>query len=98
MATTLAGATLAAVSGDPGKTINRVAHAFNPAEWRGRSLAIAIVVFAVVLSVTVIQRALVADTTSEWVLTVIHGMIVAAIIPLLALRAVSDWRAVQDRT
>ena len=69
----------------------------NPSGWKGRSLAIMIVVFAVVLSVTVIQRALVADTTSEWVLTGIHGALVAAIIPLLALRAVRDWRAAQAR-
>ncbi len=94
---TLPGATLAAVSGDPDRIINQIAHAFNPAEWRGWSLAIAIVVFAAVLSVTVIQRALVADTTSEWVLTGIHGVIVAAIIPLLAIRAVGDWRAAQDQ-
>lgn len=81
------------MSGDPEKTIDRVAHALTPSAWKGRSLAIMIVVFAAVLSVTVIQRALVADTTSEWVLTAVHGTIVAAIIPLLAIRAVNDWRA-----
>lgn len=85
------------MSGDPEKTIDRVAHAFNPAEWRGWSLAIAIVVFAAVLSVTVIQRALVADTTSEWVLTGIHGTIVAALIPVLTVRAVRDWRAAREQ-
>jgi len=95
MSITLAGATLAAVNGDPDKTINRVAHALNPAGWRGWSLAITLVIFAAVLSATVIQRARVADTASEWVLTGIRGAIVIALITVLVVRAVRDWRAAQ---
>ncbi len=82
-------------NGDPDsteRTIERLAHALTPAEWSGTSLAVGIVVLATVLTVTVVQRAMVADSTVEWVITSIHGLIVVAIVPLLSVRAVSQWR------
>ncbi len=77
------------------KTIDRIAHAFNPAEWRGRSLVIAIAVFVVVATVTVVQRALVAESTMGWVITGIHGALVVVGVPALVVRAVREWRAAQ---
>jgi len=76
-------------------TIDRIAHAFTPAEWKGRSLAIAIVVFVIVATITVVQRALLADSATGWVITAIHGAIVVAAVPALSFRAVRDWRAAQ---
>lgn len=77
------------------QTIDRIAHAFTPAEWKGRSLAVAIVVFVAVAALTVVQRALLADGAMGWVITAIHGAIVAVVVPLLTIRAVRDWRAAQ---
>ncbi|MEQ8840737.1 MAG: hypothetical protein RIB98_07125 [Acidimicrobiales bacterium] len=77
------------------ETLDRIAHAFNPAEWRGRSLVIAIVVFVFVAVVTVVQRALVSDSTMAWVITGIHGALVAVVVPLLVRRTVREWRAAQ---
>ena len=77
---------------DPERTIDRVAHALTPAEWSGPSLAAGIVVLAAVLAVTVLQRALVAESTTEWAITAVHGLIVAAIVPVLSIRTVRQWR------
>ncbi len=79
-------------NGDAGRAIERLAHALTPAEWSGPSLVVGVVVLATVLAVTVVQRAMVADSTVEWVVTSIHGLIVAAIVPLLSIRAVNQWR------
>ncbi|MEZ5243745.1 MAG: hypothetical protein R2707_01510 [Acidimicrobiales bacterium] len=85
--------------GDPQQraeqTIDRIAHAFSPAEWKGRSLVIAIAVFATVAAVTVVQRALFADSTMGWIFTAVHGAIVVVGVPVLSVRAVRDWRAAQ---
>ncbi len=75
------------------QTIDRIAHAFNPVEWKGRSLAIAIVVFVLVASLTVVQRALLADSAMGWVFTAVHAAIVLAVVPLLTIRTVREWRA-----
>lgn len=75
--------------------IARLAHAFTPAEWSGRSLVVAIVVFALVGGITVLQRALVADDTVGWIITALHGAVVVVGVPLLSVRAVREWRAAQ---
>jgi len=83
-------------NGDPGdqsRNIERLAHALTPAEWSGPALGVGIVVLATVLGVTVLQRALVSDSATEWAITIVHGLIVAAIVPLLSVRAVREWRA-----
>lgn len=77
------------------QTIDRIAHAFTPAEWKGRSLAIAIVVLITVATLTVVQRALLADSATGWVFTAVHGAIVVVAVPALSIRAVRDWRAAQ---
>ena len=77
------------------QTIDRIAHAFSPAEWKGRSLAAVIVLFAVVAALSVLQRALLADSVMGWVITGIHGAIVVVVVPLLTRRAVREWRAAQ---
>jgi hypothetical protein len=79
------------------QTIDRIAHAFTPAAWKGRSLVVVIVVFVTVATMTVVQRALLADSTVGWVITAIHGAIVAVVVPLLTFRAIRDWRAAQVR-
>ncbi len=84
------------MSRDPEKTIDRLAHALTPAEWKGRNLAIGIIALALVLTVTVVQRALVADTTTEWVVTSVHAGIAAILAPVLSMRAVSDWRRARE--
>ncbi len=66
---------------DAEPTIERIAHAFSPAEWSGRWLAVAIIVFAVVATTTVVQRALLAEGTMGWIITAIHGTIVAVVVP-----------------
>jgi hypothetical protein len=80
------------------QTIDRIAHAFSPVEWKGRSLAIAIVVFVAVATLTVVQRALLADGAMGWVITSIHGAIVVVVVPALTIRTVRDWRAAQPRS
>ena len=86
--------------GDPQRaaeqTIDRIAHAFSPTEWKGRSLAAVIVAFATIASLTVVQRALLAEGVTGWVITAIHGVIVVIVVPLLARRAVREWRAAQS--
>lgn len=77
------------------QTIDRIAHAFSPARWEGRWLAVAIVVFVAVASLTVVQRALLADSAMGWVFTAVHGAIVAVVVPLLTIRTVREWRAAQ---
>ena len=80
---------------DTDRLLERLAHAFDPAGWKGSSLVIGLVVFAVVLTLTVVQRALVAESTAGWVMTGIHGAIVAAIVPALSIRTVREWRSRQ---
>lgn len=82
-------------AGQRGDPVARIAHAFNPSEWSGRSLVVAIVVFAFVGAVTVVQRALVADDTVGWAITAVHGAVVSVGVPVLSMRAVRDWRAAQ---
>ena len=75
------------------RTIDRIAHAFSPVEWKWRSLVVAIVVFATVAAITIVQRALFADSVMGWVFTAVHGAIVVVGVPALSIRAVRDWRA-----
>lgn len=75
-------------------TIDRIAHAFDPARWKGRSLVVAIVVFVLIGVLIVVQRALLADDLTGWIITGIHAVIVVVAVPLLCRRAVRDWRAV----
>ena len=84
-----------AAPSDPDRLLEGIAHAFDPAGWKGRSLALGLVVFALVLGLTVVQRALVAESTAGWVMTGIHGAIVAVIVPALSWRTVREWRARQ---
>ena len=76
-------------------TIERIARALTPWEWSGRALAIGIGALVVVTVITVVQRALVADTTTEWIVTGVHAGVVAVIVPLLSVRAVRRWRQLQ---
>lgn len=82
--------------GDPEPTIERIAHAFSPAEWSGRWLAAGIVVFAGVAVITVIQRALLADSAVGWMFTAVHALIVVVVVPVLSMRTVRQWRARRD--
>ena len=82
---------------DPEETIDRLAHAFTPAEWKGRNLAMGILLLAGVLTVTVIQRALVADTTTEWLITGVHALIVVILVPVLSVKTLREWRRVHSR-
>ena len=77
------------------RTVERIAHAFSPAEWTGRSLVLGSVVFAVVAAVTVVQRALVADSAVGWTITTIHALIAVVAVPVLVLRTAREWRAAQ---
>ncbi|MGB1506991.1 MAG: hypothetical protein ACPHIC_03470 [Acidimicrobiales bacterium] len=83
------------MSGDPEHAIGRIAHALDCSQWKKRSLVIASVLLPVVLAVTVVQRALVADSTAEWGLVLLHGAGVAVIVPVLLRVAWRDWRAAQ---
>lgn len=83
------------MSRDVESTIDRLAHAFTPAEWKRRSLVIASVVFVIVAALTVVQRALVADSTTGWVITGVHGAIVAIGVPSLIRYAWRDWTRAQ---
>lgn len=80
---------------DPDVTINRIAHAFDPRGWKKRSLVLASIALPFVLGVTVLQRAIVADSTTEWIITTLHGLAVVVIVPLLLRLAWRDWRAAQ---
>ncbi|MEM9467274.1 MAG: hypothetical protein AAGA90_18010 [Actinomycetota bacterium] len=80
---------------DPEQTIGRIAHAFDPSGWRKRSLVVASIVLPIVLGVTVVQRAIVADSTTEWVITALHAAAVVVIVPVLLRIAWRDWRAAQ---
>jgi hypothetical protein len=77
------------------RTIERLAHAFSPAEWSGRSLFLGSVVFAFVAVVTVVQRALVATGVVGWTITAIHVVLVVVVVPVLVRRTVRQWRSVQ---
>ena len=78
------------------RTIERIAHALTPWEWSGRALAIGIGALVLVTSITVLQRALVADTATEWIVTGVHALVVAVVVPLLSVRAVRRWRRLQS--
>lgn len=77
------------------RTVERIAHAFSPAEWSGRSLVIGSVVFAIVAVVTVVQRALVATGVVGWTITLLHAALVVVVVPVLVRRTVRQWRSVQ---
>lgn len=81
------------MSRDPAQTIDRLAHAFDPSEWKKRNLMLASVAFPSVLAVTVLQRALVADSTAAWAITAIHGLICVVLLPLLLRSTWRSWRA-----
>lgn len=83
------------MSRDPEETIGRIAHAFDPSGWKRRSLVVASIVLPIVLGITVLQRALVADSTTEWVITALHGAAVVVIVPVLLRIAWRDWHAAQ---
>ena len=83
------------MSRDPEETIGRIAHAFDPSGWQRRSLVIASVLLPVVLGITVLQRAIVADSTAEWVITTVHGLAVVFVVPFLLRTAWRDWNAAQ---
>lgn len=77
------------------RAIDLIAHAFSPVEWKWRSLVVAIVVFAVVAAVTVLQRVLISDSVMAWMFTAVHAAIALVGVPVLSRRAVRDWRAAQ---
>lgn len=83
------------MSRDPEDTIGRIAHAFDPRGWKRRSLVAASLLLPIVLGVTVLQRAIVADSTAEWTLVALHGAAVAVILPVLLRVAWRDWSAAQ---
>ncbi|NIR37787.1 MAG: hypothetical protein GWN79_27245 [Actinobacteria bacterium] len=80
----------------PEPVLDRIAHAFSPAEWSGRWLAVGILVFAAVAAITVVQRALLAEGPVGWSITVIHGLVVVVVVPVLSVRTVRQWRARRD--
>ena len=63
----------------------------NPAMYAAADI-VALVAFAVL---TVVQRALVADSTPAWVITWLHAAVAVVVVPLLSFRAVRRWRARQ---
>ena len=81
------------MSRDPAQTIDRLAHAFDPSGWKKRNLMLASVAFPSVLAVTVLQRALVADSTAAWAITAIHGLICVVLVLLLLRSTWRSWRA-----
>jgi hypothetical protein len=81
------------MSRDSAQTIDRLAHAFDPSGWKKRNLMLASVAFPIVLAVTVLQRALVADSTAAWAITAIHGLICVVLVPLLLRSTWRSWRA-----
>ncbi len=81
------------MSRDPAQTIDRLAHAFDPSGWKKRNLMLASVAFPSVLAVTVLQRALVADSTAAWAITAIHGLICVVLVPRLLRSTWRSWRA-----
>ena len=81
------------MSRDPAQTINRLAHAFDPSGWKKRNLVLVSVAFPSVLAMTVLQRALVADSTAAWAITAIHGLICVVLVPLLLRSTWRNWRA-----
>lgn len=85
------------MSRDTEQAIGWIAHAFDCSGWQKRSLVIASVLLPVVLGVTVVQRVLVADSTTEWALVFFHAAGVVVIVPLLLRIAWRDWRATQTK-
>ena len=73
--------------------LDRIAHAFSPAEWTGRWLVVGIVAFALVAVITVVQRALLADGPVGWAITAVHALVVVVVVPLLTVRTVRQWKA-----
>ena len=83
------------MSRDPEDTIARIAHAFDPSGWKKRNLVIASIALPFVLGITVVQRAIVADSTTEWVITTVHGTAVVLVVPWLLRVGWRDWNAAQ---
>lgn len=81
------------MSRDPAQTIDRLAHAFDPSGWKKRNLVLASVAFPSVLAVTVLQRALVAESSAAWAITAVHGLICVVLVPLLFRSTWRNWRA-----
>jgi hypothetical protein len=77
-------------------TMERLAHALTPWEWRGRTLALLIVVFAVVAAVTVVQRALVAEGAVGWTFVGVHTAVATLAVGGLSIRAVRRWRRLRS--
>jgi hypothetical protein len=73
------------------QTIDRIAHAFSPVGWSRRWLSVVSFVFVAVATLTVVQRALVADSAIGWIVTAIHGAIVLVVVPLLLRRTWREW-------
>ena len=42
-----------------------------------------------------VQRAIVADSTTEWTVTALHGSVAAVVVPILLRIAWRDWNAAQ---
>jgi hypothetical protein len=87
--------------GDPdavGQMVDLIAHAFSPVEWSGRWLSVVSVVFVAVTTLTVAQRALVADSATGWAITAIHGAIVLVVVPLLLGRTWREWVAARSES
>ncbi len=75
------------------RTIGQIAHALTPWEWTGRTLAVVIVALVLFAGLTVVQRALVADSALAWAITGLHATVAAVIVPVLSIRAVRRWRS-----
>ncbi|MFT5204353.1 MAG: hypothetical protein ACI9C1_003761, partial [Candidatus Aldehydirespiratoraceae bacterium] len=61
-------------------------------------LLIVSVVFVAVTTLTVVQRTLVADSTTGWAITTIHGVIVLVVVPLLLRRTWREWIAARSES
>lgn len=75
------------------RTVERIAHAFDPSSWKRSSLVVVSVLFALIAGLTVLQRALIADSTTGWVITGIHAAIVVVAVPVLVRYAWREWAA-----
>lgn len=73
------------------ETVERIAHAFDPSSWKRSSLVVVSVLFALIAGLSVVQRALVADSTTGWVITAVHGVIVVVAVPALIRYAWREW-------
>ncbi|MEM7142674.1 MAG: hypothetical protein AAF548_16750 [Actinomycetota bacterium] len=77
-------------------TVDRIAHAMTPAEWKRSSLIVVSVIFASVAAMTVVQRALIANDLTGWIITGIHAVVVLVAVPLLIRYAWREWAAARE--